>query len=73
MPVTILTVEQLESIVSESFAEGSKAALDAILNVGGMHDREFAYTGPVPDELRDWIAGVRSRYDQLKAGGFNVS
>lgn len=72
-PVAILTQEQLNLVLNEAFAAGSKAALDAILNVGDMHGRSSVYTGPVPVELRDWIAGVRARYDQLEAGGFNVS
>ncbi len=50
----------------QGFIDGVSEALDQ-LEGRSTRAPSGCYDGPLPDELRDWIAGVRARHDQVRA------
>jgi hypothetical protein len=50
-------------LYADGLADGMVVALDHILNAPGAVD---GYTGPLPDELREWCERARARALQVK-------
>lgn len=75
-PKTVtLTTDQFDALLVEAYVEAAEELCAALLNDVARNNtevRERAYTGPVPPELRDWVAATRALCDQVRANGFVV-